>query len=147
MYYNSLCLFNSLPTRGNFCCLLITFQDQAWRNFGPDLDPKCLTPWGYSWKIFFGKVDFDIKSTDNKSTMKNYPSCRVKETTELKMPFAADIWWSYQIPLKFTWWGLNFLQDPFCEWVTDAVVCVRRGRMNGTKAVTNANNCPAACHG
>ena len=37
---------NSLPTRGDFCCLLITFAnssdpDQARQNVGPDLDPNC----------------------------------------------------------------------------------------------------------
>ena len=42
-------VFNSLPTRGDFCCLLITFAnsldpDQARQNVGPDLDPNCLTP-------------------------------------------------------------------------------------------------------
>ena len=41
--------FNSLPTRGDFCCLIITFAnsldpDQAQQNVGPDLDPNCLTP-------------------------------------------------------------------------------------------------------
>ena len=41
-------VFNSLPVRGNFCCLLITFAysldpDQAGHT-GPDLDPNCLTP-------------------------------------------------------------------------------------------------------
>ena len=41
-------VFNSLPTSGNFCCLLITFAnslnpDQARQNVGPDLDPNCLT--------------------------------------------------------------------------------------------------------
>ena len=42
-------VFNSLPTRGDFCCLLITFAnsldpDKAQQNVGPDLDPNCLTP-------------------------------------------------------------------------------------------------------
>ena len=42
-------VFNSLPVRGNFCCLLITFAnglgpDQARQNVGPDLDPNCFTP-------------------------------------------------------------------------------------------------------
>ena len=37
---------NSLPTRGDFCHLLITFAnsldpDQARQNVGPDLDPNC----------------------------------------------------------------------------------------------------------
>ena len=41
-------MFNSLPTSGNFCCLLITFANsldpnQARQNIGPDLDPNCLT--------------------------------------------------------------------------------------------------------
>ena len=36
---------NSLPTSGDFCCLLITFAnnldpDQARQNVGPGLDPK-----------------------------------------------------------------------------------------------------------
>ena len=40
---------NSLPARGDFCCLLITFAnsldpDQARQNAGHDLDPYCLTP-------------------------------------------------------------------------------------------------------
>ena len=44
-------VFNSLPARGDFCCLLITFAnssdpDQTRQYVGPDLDPKCLTP-GY----------------------------------------------------------------------------------------------------
>ena len=42
-------VFNSLPARGDFCCLLIIFansldQDQARQNVGPDLDPNNLTP-------------------------------------------------------------------------------------------------------
>ena len=42
-------VFNSLPTSGDFCHLLITFAnrldpDQAQPNVGPDLDPNCLTP-------------------------------------------------------------------------------------------------------
>ena len=45
-------VFNLLPARVNFCCLLITFAnsldpDQARQNVGPDLDPSCLTPRGY----------------------------------------------------------------------------------------------------
>ena len=45
-------VFKSLPTGGDFCCLLITFansldQDQARQNVGPDLDPNCLTPGWY----------------------------------------------------------------------------------------------------
>ena len=45
-------VFNSLPPRVDFCCLLITFansldQDQASQNVGPDLDPNCLTPGWY----------------------------------------------------------------------------------------------------
>ena len=40
-------VYNSLPARGDFCCLLITFAnnlnpDQARQNVGPDLDPNCL---------------------------------------------------------------------------------------------------------
>ena len=40
-------VFNSLPARGNFCCLLITFgnsldPDQSQQNVGPDLGPNCL---------------------------------------------------------------------------------------------------------
>ena len=47
-------VFNSLPARGDFCCLLIIFAnsldpDQARQNVGPDLDPNCLTPQRY-WK-------------------------------------------------------------------------------------------------
>ena len=39
---------SSLPARGDFCCLLITFAnsfdpDQARQNVGPDLDPNFLT--------------------------------------------------------------------------------------------------------
>ena len=42
-------VFNSLPAKGDFCCLLITFAnildpDQALQNVWPDLDPNCLTP-------------------------------------------------------------------------------------------------------
>ena len=43
----SLCfVFNSLPARGDFCCLLTNSldQDKARQNVGPDLDPNCLTP-------------------------------------------------------------------------------------------------------
>ena len=41
-------VFNSLSTRDDSCCLLITFAnsldpDQARQNVGPDLDPNCLT--------------------------------------------------------------------------------------------------------
>ena len=44
-------VFNSLPARGDSCCLLITFANsldpnQAQQNVGPDLDPNCLTPSG-----------------------------------------------------------------------------------------------------
>ena len=44
---NNCFVLNSLPTRGEFCCLLITFAnsldpDQARQNVGPDLDPNCL---------------------------------------------------------------------------------------------------------
>ena len=42
-------LFNSLPSSGDFCHLLITFAnsldpDQAQQNVRPDLDLNCLTP-------------------------------------------------------------------------------------------------------
>ena len=42
-------VFNSLPARHDFCCLLIIFAnsldpDQARQNVGPDLDPNCLAP-------------------------------------------------------------------------------------------------------
>ena len=42
-------VFNYLPTRDDFCCLLITFAnssdpDENRHNVGPDLDPNCLTP-------------------------------------------------------------------------------------------------------
>ena len=45
-------VFNSLPPRVDFCCLLITFAnsldpDQASQNVGSDLDPNCLTPGWY----------------------------------------------------------------------------------------------------
>ena len=48
-------VFTSLPAWGDFCCLLITFEnsldpDQARHFVGPDLGPNCLTPWWY-WKI------------------------------------------------------------------------------------------------
>ena len=41
--------FNSLPARGDSCCLPITFAnsldpDQARLNVGPDLEPNCFTP-------------------------------------------------------------------------------------------------------
>ena len=44
-------VFNSLPARGNICCLLITLANsldpvQARQHVGPDLDPNCLTPGG-----------------------------------------------------------------------------------------------------
>ena len=52
---------NSLLASGDFCCLLITFEnsldpDKARHFVGPDLDPTCLTIWWYSWKIFFLKI-------------------------------------------------------------------------------------------
>ena len=39
-------IFTYLPTRVDFCCLVITFAnsldlDQARQNVGPDLDPNC----------------------------------------------------------------------------------------------------------
>ena len=42
-------VFISLPARGDFCCLLITFAnrldpDQTQHNVGPDQDLNCLTP-------------------------------------------------------------------------------------------------------
>ena len=42
-------VFNSLPAKGNFCHLLITFAnslypDQVQQNVRPDMDPNCLTP-------------------------------------------------------------------------------------------------------
>ena len=45
-------VFNSLPTRSDFCCLLKTFAnsldpDQVQQNVGPDLDQNCLTPGWY----------------------------------------------------------------------------------------------------
>ena len=45
-------VFNSLSTRGNLCCLLITFAnsldpDPARKNVGPELDPNCLTSGWY----------------------------------------------------------------------------------------------------
>ena len=49
-WYQQCCfVFNSLPVRGEFCFLLITFAnsldpDQAGQNVVPDLDPNCLTP-------------------------------------------------------------------------------------------------------
>ena len=47
---------NSLPTSGKFCRLLITFTnsldpDLACQNIVTVLDPNCLTPWLYAWKI------------------------------------------------------------------------------------------------
>ena len=49
---------NSVPASGEFCRLLISFAnsldlDLARHYVGPDLDPKCLTLWWYSRKIFF----------------------------------------------------------------------------------------------
>ena len=49
--------FNSFPASGDFYRLLIIYAnsldpDQARQNFGPDLDPNCLTLWWYSWKMF-----------------------------------------------------------------------------------------------
>ena len=46
---SSFFLFSSLPTRGHFCCLLITIAnslnpDQARQNVGPEMDPNCFTP-------------------------------------------------------------------------------------------------------
>ena len=45
-------VFNSLPARGTFGCLLITIAnsldpDQARQNVRPDLDPSCLTSGWY----------------------------------------------------------------------------------------------------
>ena len=45
-------VFNSLPPRVGFCCLLITFAnsldpDQASQNVGSELDPNCLIPGWY----------------------------------------------------------------------------------------------------
>ena len=45
-------VFNSLLTRGDFCCLVITFAnsldpDQGAHFVGPDLDPNGLTPGWY----------------------------------------------------------------------------------------------------
>ena len=42
-------VFHSLPARGDFCCVLITFAnildpDQVQQSIGLDLDPTCLTP-------------------------------------------------------------------------------------------------------
>ena len=69
--------FNSFPTSGNICRLLITFAnsldpDQARRNVGPDLDPNCLTLWWYSLKdfFFFVKINLKKKSTDEKKNAK-----------------------------------------------------------------------------
>ena len=52
--FTSCFVFNSVPARVDFCCLLIAFansldQDQALQNVGPDLDPNCLTN-GWYWK-------------------------------------------------------------------------------------------------
>ena len=35
--------------------------DQAWQNFGPDLDPNCLTLWWCSWKKFSKKLNLKKK--------------------------------------------------------------------------------------
>ena len=78
-------VFNSYPTSGDFCRLLITFansldQDQARQNSRPDLDPNCLTLWWYSWKIFCTKVNLKKKKKKNpqttKKSMQNYPTCK-----------------------------------------------------------------------
>ena len=94
-----LCSFNSFPASGDFCCLLITFADslspdQAQQNVGPDLDPNCLTLWWYSWEIFFEKVNFEKKSTDDKKGMQSYPACkelRVKTFFSENGAFEFDI--------------------------------------------------------
>ena len=68
--------FNSLLASGDFCCLLITFEnsldpDKARHFVGPDLDPTCLTLWWYSWKNFvFENLNFQKKSTDYKKACK-----------------------------------------------------------------------------
>ena len=54
-----------MPASGDY--LLITFAnsmdpDQTGQNVKPDPDPKCLTPWWYSWKKFYEKVDFEEKN-------------------------------------------------------------------------------------
>ena len=48
---------NSFLASGDFCNLLITFEnsldpDQDWQNVGPYLDPNCLTLIVF-WKDFF----------------------------------------------------------------------------------------------
>ena len=60
--WSPILILNSFPASGYFCHLLITFAssldpDKAWQNVGPDLDPKCLTLWWYSWKIFLKKLN------------------------------------------------------------------------------------------
>ena len=37
-------VFNSLPARGEFCGLLITFANSLDPDVGSNLDPNCLTP-------------------------------------------------------------------------------------------------------
>ena len=69
-------VFNSMPTRGDFCCLLITFTnsldpDHARQNVWPDLDPNCLTP-GWYCKIQHPKSkvwDNNIVLRNNKSNI------------------------------------------------------------------------------
>ena len=50
-------IFNSFPTSGDFCRLLLTFAnsldpDQAQRFVGPDLDSNCLTSGGIPERFF-----------------------------------------------------------------------------------------------
>ena len=66
--------FNSFLASGDFCCLLITFAnnldpDQAWHAY-------CLTLLGYSWKIFFEKVNFKNKIHRWPKSLQNYPACK-----------------------------------------------------------------------
>ena len=62
------------PDSGDFCRLLIIFANSLDPNVGPELDPNCLTPWWYSWKIIFWNNNLKKKIRQN--NMQNFPACK-----------------------------------------------------------------------
>ena len=62
---------NSFTASGDFCHLLITFENSLDpdQNVGPDLDPNCMTLWWYSWKTFLKNL---ILKNKNPQTTKKH---------------------------------------------------------------------------
>ena len=56
------------------CPLLITLANSFRHNVQPDLDPRCLTLWWYSWKLFWKSKTFSKKVCGRKKHAQNSPA-------------------------------------------------------------------------